>query len=296
MIASARRLRSFAVWRSVFAGLTAPAGAGNLTPAKTAAKEGYTMNHRLMATAAITLAAATASPAFAQDFETPWSGFYVGGNLGLTWGDTSSRLQLENRAGSRLPTPDVAGINQLSSDDDNDTGFAGSLEAGYNYLIGNVLIGIETDIGFLDIEETTDKTYQSGLLITPPITYRLQQKVGSDWVWTVRPRLGYVSGPWLFFASAGIAVSDVKIDTTYSDTFSPPGSASSSGSDTKTGFAGGLGVGYALGPNWSAKGEWLYTDFGKVRATSQIANTPAAITAEGEVKANILRVGVDYRF
>ena len=69
-----------------------------------------------------------------------------------------------------------------------------------------------------------------------------------------------------------------------------------SDSDTKTGFAGGLGMAYALTPNWSVKGEWLYTDFGKVRVSAPTAGGFATVTGEGKAKANLLRMGVDYRF
>jgi outer membrane immunogenic protein len=51
-----------------------------------------------------------------------------------------------------------------------------------------------------------------------------------------------------------------------------------------------------LGPQWSLKGEWLYADFGNIPVSGDASSGFAHITAEAEVKANLLRVGIDYKF
>jgi outer membrane immunogenic protein len=256
------------------------------------------MTHRLVALAAAAASVAVSAPALAQDEQIPWAGWYVGLNAGVAWGDAKSRLFFESPAGSRVPAADIAALNApVSTGHHNHTGFTGGIEGGYNYVMGNnLLLGVETDFGFLDIKKTNSNTFQSRLLINPPVTYTLENRVKADWVWTLRPRIGYISGNWLFFGSAGLGISDIEIRTTYHDTFNPPGSASMSDSSTKTGFAGGLGVGYAFASGWSAKGEWLYTDFGKVTATTGTSNNAVNITSEGKVKANLIRFGADYRF
>jgi outer membrane immunogenic protein len=262
------------------------------------------MNYRLKGAAAACAAAAgtaalmAAAPALAQQSDNTWGGWYVGATAGIGWGHTHSHLHLENGAGSTIiPPADVASLNsKIANNSDHHSGFVGALEGGYNYMMGNILLGVETDFGFYNIKETRDAAYQSPLLISPPITYTLHQKVHTDWMWTLRPRIGYASGPWLFFGSAGIAVSDLKIETSYHDNLTPPGNASFSDSSTKTGFAGGLGVAYSFSPNWSVKGEWLYTDLGKVSASTATPNNTAVITADGKISANLLRIGVDYKF
>jgi outer membrane immunogenic protein len=255
------------------------------------------MLERALILSAVTATLGLATPALAQTEGSPWNGWYVGAHAGVTWGDTKTNLHLEQGTGAPIiPPADFAGLNALATSSHNRTGFTGGIEGGYNYQMGQLLIGVETDFGFLDTKKTNSNTYQSKVLISPPITYTLTNRAKSDWMWTLRPRIGYIYGDWLFFGSAGIAVSDIKITTTYADTFTPPNSASMSNSSTKTGFAGGLGVGYAFNPNWSFKGEWLYTDFGKVSAATATPSGVAVIKSEAKVKANLVRFGVDYRF
>jgi outer membrane immunogenic protein len=251
------------------------------------------MTHRLLIIALAGASLAAASPAWAQD---AYSGFYAGANLGVTWGDTSSSLSVRPGTGALvIPPADVALLNgPISSGDDNDARFTAGVEGGYNYRMGNVLMGIEADFGAFDISEDKSKTYRSLVLTSPQVDYTLRQSVSTDWVWTVRPRLGYVYGPWLFFGTAGLGVTDATLDTTYAD--NRGGRAEFSTSETKTGFVGGFGAAYAFGPNWSVKGEWLHADFGKVDGSRASANGFAVVSAEGKVKANLLRIGADYQF
>jgi outer membrane immunogenic protein len=252
------------------------------------------MTYRLMFGVTAAAAFATAAPAMAQQ---DWTGFYVGLNGGASWGDTSLGVQVGTGSGPiNVPASDVGVINQVGSDDDNKTGFTGGLQAGYNYQSGSWLFGIETDIGFFDISQRRTNLYRSGLLISPPITYTLDQRVKTDWIWTLRPRLGYVSGPWMGYVTGGLATSKTKLETRFADNRTPQNVAALSKSDTDTGWVGGLGGAYAFSPNMSVRGEWLYTDFGKIHKTVTGSNNFVTITPEASVKANIFRMGIDYKF
>lgn len=258
------------------------------------------MIYRLLL-AASAAAAMTAAPALAQTMD--WTGFYIGGTLGGSWGDTSLKLEAAPGNGAVvIPPVDVARINQTAADDNN-SGFTGGILGGYNYQNGALLLGVEMDYGFMDIEQERTNTYQSAVVVTPPITpappvpsYTLNQKVTSDWVWSLRPRIGYVSGPWMLYATGGIASTRITIDTSFADTRTPPNTVTSSASDTKSGWIMGVGGAYAWSPNWSVRGEWLYADFGSIRDTATTANGFATLTSVGDFQTNMLRVGVDYKF
>jgi outer membrane immunogenic protein len=252
------------------------------------------MSHRLLLTT-VAAAAFIGAPALAQDYD--WTGFYVGGNLGASWGDTSLDIEAgPGASGIVLPAVDAGLINGLDTDDDNKTSFTGGLELGYNYQSGSIVFGLESDLSFLDLDQQRTVTVPSGLLINPPVTYGLDQRVKTEWLWTLRPRLGYASGPWMVYATGGIATTKIKLRTNYGDNGTPPTVATLDESDTDTGWTGGLGGAYALGPNWSVKGEWLYLDFGNVRQTVATPNGFATITSEAKVRANIFRLGMDYKF
>lgn len=259
------------------------------------------MQNRLLL-AATTACVLAGGPALAQD--DLWSGFYAGLNLGGSWGDASMNTQIGPGPGPIvIPPVDVSQINQTNDDDGNKTGFSGGGQIGYNWQSGSLVFGIETDYSFMDIDQSGANTYQSRVTVTPPIapappipSYTLEQRVQSNWMWTLRPRLGYAAGPWLMYATAGVASANVDMETKYRDTRTPPGGAQISTGETKTGWVAGLGGAYAFNPAWSIRGEWLYADLGEVRDTVTSADGFATLTSEAEVSINVIRVGMDYKF
>ena len=66
-----------------------------------------------------------------------WTGFYVGGNLGYSWGRSSDTSTLANGAGTALFTS--AGGSNLD-------GIVGGGQTGYNWQMQNWVWGLEADI------------------------------------------------------------------------------------------------------------------------------------------------------
>ena len=247
------------------------------------------------ATAALALVGA--APAFAED-QPAWSGWYVGGNLGGVWGEGTATVRAAQGTGAVGINPlDVTAINNASlSGSKSNSGFTGGVEGGYNWVGQGWLFGIESDWGFMDISNGASRTVQSPLLINPPINFTLSQDVKTDWIWTLRPRLGFITGNWLFYGTVGLAVTDIKSTLHFSDTSSATHTVTSDSSGTQSGWIGGVGVAYAFSPQWSFKGEWLYTDFGTVSASRTSSDGFVTATSDASVKGNLFRVGVDYRF
>jgi outer membrane immunogenic protein len=241
-----------------------------------------------------------AGPAAAQ--ESFWNGWYVGANAGGSWGDNSLQRQVQAGPGSvTIPPADISVINTHTSSGSNKTGFTGGIEGGYNWAMDNWLFGIEAEGVALSVNTRNTNNFTSAIqqpIIPPPAptVYTISQRADTDWMVDFRPRIGFTSGPWLFFGSAGIAFADVKSGLQFSDTNVPPQAASSEKSSTKTGWIAGLGAGYAMSPQWSIKGEWLYADFGSTRTSLTDPSGFVTLTSEAKVRTNILRVGVDYRF
>jgi outer membrane immunogenic protein len=270
------------------------------------------MTHRtLFAVIAIAVMAAAAA-ASAEDDKPFWSGWYFGANAGGTWGDRSHRLVAAPGDGAVvMPPQDVNQIKLVAAVKSNPGGFAGGGEAGYNLLFryrdggespDYVLVGIETDVDYLVLKQSRAGTFTSALTANPPttpptpVTASVAQATRSHWQWTLRPRLGYATGHWLFFATGGLALSDVRLTTAYSDTYSPSHAVSATDSSTQVGWTVGGGIGYAISANWSVKAEYLYSDFGNVNHTLVIPNRYGVIASEAAAKTNVARVGVDFRF
>lgn len=244
-------------------------------------------------------AAAVAAPAAAQD-TVDWTGFYVGGSAGVSWGDSSIGTRIGQGTGTVvIPPADLNRLNQVQDEKDNRSGFQGGLQGGYNQQMGNWVLGIETDIGFFDTGRKDTNSFTSTVFTPPAVTgptYTLDQEIDTGWLWTVRPRIGYASGAWMVYGTAGLAMSDVKLTTRLSDNRTPANRVEVHDSTTKTGWIAGLGGAYMFSPNWSVRGEWLYTDLGHVSDTATTPNGFAILTSKGDVNANIVRVGVDYKF
>jgi outer membrane immunogenic protein len=219
------------------------------------------------------------------------------------WGDASAELGASVGPGGGnnvvINPLDVTAINNSTitrSGSGNTSGFTGGIEGGYNWVSNGWLFGIETDWDFMDISQNATRTATSPLLINPPITYSLSQEVKSDWLWTLRPRLGFATDQWLFYGTVGLAVTDIKNTIHFTDSLTTPHVVSSDTSSTKSGWIGGLGAAYAWSPEWSVKGEWLYTDFGTVSNTVVGSNGFVVLNSRASVRGNIFRLGIDYRF
>jgi outer membrane immunogenic protein len=250
---------------------------------------------------------ALTAPAFAGG-RYDWTGFYAGANAGWAGGksDAATTTGCPTTAppgwvcattipGSlaNLPVLDAAGSGTLHSD-----GFTGGIEAGANAQSGNVVYGIELDYGALNLGSS--RTAQASL---PFGRFRGPVTIGSsfdtDWLFTARGRLGWAFQNVLIYATGGLAVTRLKIGNSYSDVTS--GFEGDSRSEVKTGWTVGGGGEYAIDKHWSLKAEYLYVDFSDVNLTGNIHSTGTAgianpLSISEDLKANIVRAGVNYRF
>ncbi|TPM26463.1 outer membrane beta-barrel protein [Mesorhizobium sp. B2-3-4] len=147
-------------------------------------------------------------------------------------------------------------------------GFIGGLQAGYNHLMANgFLIGAEADL----LLSAADGNEAVG---AGTVTADMQ------WLGSARLRAGFARDAWLFFATAGGAVSGTRVS--YS-----AGGAINSDSATKFGWTAGAGIEYALTEKVSLKGEYRYFDFGSADYSINGA------TIKGSSNFNTVTVGLN---
>jgi outer membrane immunogenic protein len=139
-------------------------------------------------------------------------------------------------------------------------------------------------------------------LSAPPSTFTVNSSVSSDWLATVRGRVGFLAVPALLvYGTGGLAVANVKAVYLFTDNFGPA-SESAAISTTRYGWTAGAGGEYALMNGWSIKAEYLYADLGRASTTSTnlIARGipfPANVfTHTVNLHSNIGRVGINYKF
>src|SRR4029077_2351389 len=120
--------------------------------------------------------------------------------------------------------------------------------------------------------------------------------VQTNWLATVRPRLGYVWDRTVLFVTGGLAVTDVHFSDSFIDAFGDAGS--SSVSQVKTGWAIGGGAEYAVTNNWSVKAEYLHLDFGSVSSSNVVAVCApnCAQTHSAHLTSDLARLGINYKY
>ena len=138
-----------------------------------------------------------------------WSGFYIGGA-----GDWNKGHFTRNG---------------------NGYGFGGQAFTGYNWQQGQIVYGVEADIGYAGIDST-----RNGLTAKNGVN-------GS-----VRGRLGYDFNPFMLYGTAGLALGQNKLED-----------ATSSDSKTAVGYTVGAGAETFITNNITARLEYRYTDYGK---------------------------------
>ena len=79
-----------------------------------------------------------------------WTGFYIGGHAGYSWGSVDGDLTHSVLIPARLPfifTPNPVAFPSLARDLDPNGGLGG-FQAGYNYQIDRVVYGLEADLSW----------------------------------------------------------------------------------------------------------------------------------------------------
>ena len=217
-----------------------------------------------------------------------WTGFYLGANAGVSAGVTPITQT------SRIP-PALPSVNNQSTD--GPFGAIGGGQLGYNRQLGRFVVGIEGDMQASGQRSDPSCLTFCGFNFNNPANVQfdgVQQRI--PWFATVRPRVGYASGPVLFYVTGGVAVANIR--TSYNTT--QLARFSGEASDTRAGAAVGAGIEAALIGNWTVKIEYLYLDFGNLTDTFLYgpAAFPTAIRSDvgGHVVDHLARVGVNYRF
>ena len=184
-----------------------------------------------------------------------WNGLYAGINGGVGFGSFTS-------GGSNYFGSAVGGL------------VGGTV--GYNYQSGHLVAGVEADLDYSTVGGGRQPLYG----VTG---YGKMNAMG-----TARLRFGYAFDRTLVYLTGGYAGASVRGDL-YDGRFSTR--FSNSGSTYMNGFAIGAGVEYAITPNVSVKGEYLFSSFGR---NTYFQNSPDTIGNGLDVST--LRAGIAYHF
>ena len=179
-----------------------------------------------------------------------WTGGYVGLQGGGIWSDSS------------VNEPDTG----VFSENFNGGLFGGY--AGYNWQSGAWVYGAEGDFNGV----WNDETFNVG---------GFNVDVGTDYLASLRGRVGYAFDRTLIFATAGVAFTRMSAEA---DLFN---GVSLNADQNFTGWTVGAGAEYAFTDNWIGRVEYRYYDFGD-----------SSIDGFGDVElqTNTVTAGFAYKF
>lgn len=221
------------------------------------------------------LAFAISAPAFAADLPLPpatvtyvpaappfsWSGFYLGLNAGygVGWSKWSSPL---------------GAMGSFATN-----GAIGGGTIGANYQWGQAVFGVEGDIDWQNLRGASTTGPCSGAvgLVGSCAT-------ASNWISTVRGRVGVALDHLLLYGTGGGAFTNVK----------PSTAALPYGGGAVAGWTAGVGMEYASTDNWTIKAEYLFADFQHV--SCNVGSCGLAAPATVSFTENMIRLGINYKF
>ncbi len=211
-----------------------------------------------------------------------WTGFYVGGHFGLAAG--SSRWSATS-PGAPVAAGTIDFFNSFDAFNGSGSYFAG-FQAGYNSMLpSRWLVGIEADASF-------PNTVGGTAAVASPVAGLADYSEQVEWSGTLRARVGYAPGHWLFYATGGLAWSyDQFSRTQIAGGVLPAGTVENLYMVPRVGGAAGAGVEYALPGHWTARLEYLFIDYG-----SRSVTFPAAGQRfDSDLGLSEVRFGLNYR-
>jgi outer membrane immunogenic protein len=179
-----------------------------------------------------------------------WTGGYIGIQGGYVW----SEGNVNN------------GVDFLS--DEFNGGMLGGY-AGYNWQSGAFVFGGEADINAVWNEET---------LAFPGVDV----DVGTDYLASIRARVGYAMDRTLIFATGGVAFTQISAEADLG------GGLRLDTDQNFTGWTVGAGVEHAFTDNWVGRLEYRYYDFGN--------ETIDDFGGDADLTSNTITIGASYKF
>jgi len=207
-----------------------------------------------------------------------WTGFYIGGNLGVAWTQKGAFT-------------DSLGNNFAA--ESQSTVFTGGGQVGANYQINYwLVVGVEADFDWM-----SDHNNKSNAVFIPALGSAFQVSANDKWITTVAARVGVTAANALFYAKGGGGwVGSNEFTLTNVTTGA---SITGSNNSSNSGWLVGAGVEYAFAPNWTAKVEYDFLGLSNTSFTvpAGALGLPTGYTVSTSNRdIQMLTVGFNYLF
>lgn len=189
-----------------------------------------------------------------------WTGFYLGAHVGGAFGNFA------------WSDPFNGGSNSLSG-----SGALGGLQAGGNLQFDRLVLGVEGDFSW------------TGLRGSGPDSIGNSLGTQINWTSTVAGRVGAAFDRLLLYGKGGVAFAQDR------NIFTDLLGSSAAAPLTRTSWTVGAGIEYGITPNWSAKFEYDYLNFGSLGANFATA-PPIAYPTTITSGIHEFKAGISFHF
>ncbi len=220
-----------------------------------------------------------------------WSGCYVGINGG--GGASASNFSTNVGTGTYLTGTDPATVDLDGGGSANDTRAIGGGQVGCNWQTNTVVFGLEGDFDYF---HSNANFYNNTDTLAAGTAFTVGQSLTTNYLATVRPRIGIAADRNLAYITGGVAFTDASYTETYSDAAGGFGSASAS--KFLTGWTAGAGWEYAWTDHWTIKFEYLFASFPTTSASGLITGPGGSnpLSGSGDLVIQTARAGVNFKF
>lgn len=205
-----------------------------------------------------------------------WTGFYIGGNIGGAWDNTTIS----------------DGLFGLSFNNGNNGVFVGGGQVGFNYQVSNVVFGLEGDFDWAANNNNT----VTGVI--GPLGHTFTASANDRWMATIAGRLGYAFDRWLLYVKGGGGW--VGADSFTVTDLTTGASVTAGSSNSVSGWLFGGGFEWAFANNWSLRAEYDYLGLSgrslTIPATFPVVALHGDTFTTGRNNVQMATVGINYRF
>jgi len=226
-----------------------------------------------------------------------WSGCYAGLNGGGGAGSANYTTTVGGSPVSYLNTGDPQEVENDGTGSANNSNVLGGGQAGCNWQTGTVVYGIEADFDYF--HSTSAFFNNTNTLPNLAIPFVIGQSVTTNYLATVRPRVGIAADRNFAYITGGAAFTTASYTESYVDGNVPAGTGAASASKFLTGWAAGAGWEYALTDHWLVRFEYLFTAFPKTNATGSITGPgapPNSLLGSADLVIQVARAGMNFKF
>lgn len=162
-------------------------------------------------------------------------------------------------------------------------------QLGYNWQVTNWVFGLEGDLGYLGLKKEAIFNSPDGDQDFASVKY-------NSWYATATGRIGYSWSQVLLYVKGGAAFARIQNSAADMDAGAIDPTDFVESKKTRTGWALGGGLEYLFAPQWSAKVEYLYLDFGTHTISHFDPDFGVVNQFEFRNRVHTVRLGLNYHF